>query len=377
MTDAADDKAARSTNEASRPLRLAVVGLGRIGLFHAQHAVELARTSGACELVAVVDPRPAVAKAACALAQKHNRSVRTFRTITELLAQTEVDAAVIASPTALHREHARSLIEGGCRVMVEKPLTNSPQQDYAFARELDLSHPHALMLAFQRRFDAPLLYAKEIVDRGAIGRPFKYVSVLEDSRLMPQGYASPGLLADMSVHNIDEILWLCGDRPLSAHATGSRIYTHRISPVEEDFDDALLQLCFPERRIAQIQVSRNHSAGYRVETWVFGEGGVVHVGGFRQNPREVVVEAYGTRGKIDVSHFSLRDYGPDVPEFLERFGEAYAAELANFVMHCRQNTAFEVNHNDGVRAMRIIEAGIQSIAQARVVTIAPPKASHH
>ena len=370
MTESAAEIGGRRPRDSDRPLRIAVVGVGRIGRVHAQHVVELSRASGSCELVALVDPRPEVNEQAHQLAREQNRPVGTFAAIAELLDQTEVDAAVIASPTELHREHAWGLIAGGCRVLVEKALTESPQQDYAFARELDRSHPHSLMLAFQRRFDAPLLYAKGLIDDGAIGRPFKYVSILEDSRLMPEGYSSPGLLADMSVHNIDEVLWLSGDQALRAQATGSRLFTHQISSVEEDFDDALLQLWFPDRRIAQIQVSRNHVAGYRVETWVFGERGVVHVGGFRQDLHDVVVDAYGPRARIDLSHFALRDYGPDVPEFLDRFGDAYAAELTDFVKHCREDTAFTVTHNDGVRAMRVIEAGVESIARKSAIPIA-------
>ena len=39
----------------SNPLKLAVVGVGRIGVFHARHTQELSRERGNCELVAVVD----------------------------------------------------------------------------------------------------------------------------------------------------------------------------------------------------------------------------------------------------------------------------------------------------------------------------------
>ena len=64
-----------------------------------------------------------------------------------------------------------------------------------------------------RRFDAPLLWAKAMLDKGAIGAPFKIVSILEDPVPPPEGYNSSGILSDMAVHNIDEILWLGGQRP--------------------------------------------------------------------------------------------------------------------------------------------------------------------
>src|SRR5947199_10871765 len=106
------------------------------------------------------------------------------------------------------------------------------------------------MLAFQRRFDEPLLYAKQLAKSGTIGRVFKIFSALEDSNPAPNGYRSGGILPDMSVHNVDEILWLTGRSPSEALAIGSRIYSHALTTSEEDFDDALLYLCFDQDLLA-------------------------------------------------------------------------------------------------------------------------------
>lgn len=345
----------------SNQLQLAVVGVGRIGAFHARHASELSAREGSCRLAALVDPRPDLPSLAAELSSIQGSEIQTFATLEAFFDDEPVDASVVASPTALHRSHAQALIDQGQRVLVEKPLTPSLVEDRAFAVELDTHKPNALMLAFQRRFDAPLLHTQALLDSGCIGRPFKFVSILEDSLLMPEGYESPGLLQDMSVHNVDEVLWLSGLSPTQVKAQGSRLYTHRIAPVEEDFDDALLQLEFQEEAVAQIHVSRNHVAGYRVETWVFGEEGVIHSGCFHQDPHEVVVEAYGRNGPIETRYFRLRDYGKPVPEFMDRFGDAYAAELHAFVEHCREGTPFPVDHGDAVRAMEVIDQGVRSL----------------
>ena len=342
-------------------LQLALVGGGRIGAFHARHVAELAACDGSCQLAALVDPRPDLAPLAREMEAIQGSEVNAFASLEACLDAGGIDAAVVASPTALHREHALRLIAGGLRVLVEKPLTPSLEGDRAFAAELEAHHPHALMLAFQRRFDAPLLHAKALVESGRIGRPFKYVSVLEDSRPLHKGYESPGLLQDMSVHNVDEVLWLSGQTPVGIRAHGSRLYSQAISSVEEDFDDVLLQIELADRSQAQIQVSRNHVAGYRVETWIFGEEGVVHVGAFHRDPHQVVLEAHGRHATIEVRTFPLRTYEADVPEFIDRFGDAYAAELKDFVDHCRSNTSFPVNHGDGLRAMEVIDAATASM----------------
>ena len=339
-----------------------MVGAGRIGAFHARHVAELAACDGSCQLAAVVDPRPGLPSLAEETGAIQGSEVRAFSSLAECLDAGGIDAAVVASPTALHREHAAHLVSRGLRVLVEKPLTPSLAEDRAFATELESHRPNnPLMLAFQRRFDAPLLRAKSLLDAGTIGRPFKFVSILEDSRPTPDGYESPGLLQDMSVHNVDEVLWLSGREPTKVHARGSRLYSQPLSTADEDFDDASLHLDFDDGSQAQIQVSRNHVAGYRVETWIFGEEGVIHVGVFHRNSHEVVLEAHGRDETIEVQTFPLRRYDGDVPEFMDRFGDAYAAELKAFVDHCRSGTPFPVDHADGVRAMEVIDAGTRAM----------------
>lgn len=112
--------------------------------------------------------------------------------------------------------------------------------------------------------------------------------------------------------------------------------------------------------IGQIEVSRNHVSGYRVETWIFGEKGQIHVGRFEQKPSEVTVETYGLDRPIDRKVFTMRDYGADAPEFVGRFGLAYKAELTHFVERCNQGLPFSVDHNDGLRAMEVIDAALRS-----------------
>lgn len=345
----------------SEPVKLAVAGLGRMGAVHALHVHELARDTQQCELAALADIDVERARR---FNSEIGRQVPIFSSLEALAKAGICNATVIVTPTDDHREHAATMIAAGHRVLLEKPLTGSLEADREFAAELDRDYPHALMLAFQRRFDEPLRYAKDLMESGAIGRVFKIYSALEDSNPAPNGYRSTGILPDMSVHNIDEILWLTGRRPSKALAIGSRIYSQALTTCVEDFDDALLYLWFDNDLIAQVQVSRNHVSGYRVETIIFGEEGQIHVGRFEQKPFEIVVEAYGPRGRtkpIAYKTFSMRDYGRSLPEFVDRFGAAYKAELAAFIECCRTGAAFPTTHRDGVRAQEAISAGMRAI----------------
>ena len=97
----------------------------------------------------------------------------------------------------------------------------------------------------------------------------------------------------------------------------------------EDFDDALLYMWFDDESVAQVQVSRNHVSGYRVESILFGENGQIHIGRFDQRLFDITVEAYGRRGREEAlasKTFTMRRYESVLPEFADRFGAAYKAE---------------------------------------------------
>ena len=356
-----------------KPLKLAVVGVGRIGVFHARHVQELGEAGGTCELAAVADRYGSTAEDVARNLQENQASeIRAFKSTSDLTDAGLIDAAVVASRTEHHEADARTLIDAGCRVMLEKPLAHSLDSAAGFVRYLshDNTKKQALMQAFMRRFDEPLCHAKALLDGNAVGAPFKVVSVLEDPHPPPVGYNSPGILPDMSVHNIDEAIWLLGSRPERASAMGANLHNYRITTVKEDFDDAFLQLAFPDEVIAQVQVSRNHVAGYRNETWIYGRSGLIHVGHFQEDPLQVSVEAYNREGAIEKKGFRMRDYGGEVPVFIERFGPAYKRELAHFVDRCLKDEPFSVTQEAGLQAMRVAEAGVRSLrAGATAVTI--------
>lgn len=338
-------------------LRLAVVGLGRIGKIHALHAHRLSG-AGRARLTALVDPNLQLARQ---LAAELGGDLAVCASVEELTATKAADAAIVSTPTGMHREHSRTLIDAGMRVLLEKPMTDSLAGDREFTAELNRSAPDALMLAFQRRFDPALMRAKELLKQGVVGRAFKIVSTLEDSAPLPDGYDSAGLLYDMAVHNVDEVLWLCGQRPQAAFATATPLYSHRLTSANEEFDDGFIQLWFEGELSAQIQVSRNHVSGYRVETWIYGEEGQIHLGCFRQDPHEVELEVYGRSKPILHERFRLERYNQPVPEFVDRFGLAYQAELAHFVDCCLLNKPFGVDQNDGLAAMEAIDAAVGSL----------------
>src|ERR1700722_17992201 len=105
-----------------KPLKIAVAGLGRMGVVHALHVHELARDTNTCELAAVADLD--VTRARNFLSDV-GRDVPIFPSVDALAAAGVCEATVIVTPTDSHREHAAKLIAAGQRVLVEKPLTGT------------------------------------------------------------------------------------------------------------------------------------------------------------------------------------------------------------------------------------------------------------
>lgn len=345
-------------------LRVGIAGLGRMGAVHALHLHEIASESEDVQVAAIADISK---EKADSVARTLALNVPILSSVEEMAEANLCDAVIVVTPTDQHRRHTALLLEKGCRVLLEKPLTGTLEGDREFAAVLDAQHPNAVMLAFQRRYDAALQYVKELLAVGSIGRLFKVYSSLEDSNPAPNGYQSSGILPDMSVHNVDEILWLTGATPRASLAVGSRLHSHRLTTCQEDFDDAMLYVWFEDGMVAQVQVSRNHVSGYRVETILFGEKGQIQIGHFAQKPLEVTVAAYGRRGDsqpIASRTFTQRKYEGDVPEFVDRFGAAYKAEIAAFLDCCRTGAAFPTSHRDGVRAQEVISAGMKAVLTA-------------
>src|ERR1700760_4469628 len=132
-----------------KKVRVAVIGVGYLGRFHAQKYAQLEE----CELVGVVDARAEAREAVAA--ELGTRALEDYRA---LLGQ--VEAVSIVTPTALHFPVARAFLEAGAHVLVEKPITETPAQ----ARELiDLAahHGRILQVGHLERFNSAILGAEE------------------------------------------------------------------------------------------------------------------------------------------------------------------------------------------------------------------------
>jgi predicted dehydrogenase len=195
-------------------VRMGIVGVGNIATLNVPGYLEHAR----CDVLALCDPRAEV------LERRRDewRVARRYTAVADLLADRDVDAVEILSPTPLHAEHAIAALEAGKHVSVQKPIANSVDAARRM-REAARANQRVLRVTEHCCFYPPLVKARELIRAGAIGDPsvvrIKTVVGRTESQfqatLDPAGYTwrfndeSPGgHLFDDVMHKYAMALWL-------------------------------------------------------------------------------------------------------------------------------------------------------------------------
>jgi myo-inositol 2-dehydrogenase / D-chiro-inositol 1-dehydrogenase len=312
------------------PVRVALIGAGRIGQ---RHAATLAREIPNVELALIADVHGPSAEALVAKVRCDCWSSDPD----EALADASIDAIVIASSTDSHAPLIIGAAEAGKQIFCEKPIALDLK---ATDRALDAVDRAGvrLQMGFQRRFDKAYAKAKELIDQGALGRVEAIRDTMRDPSPAPRAYleTSGGLYRDMTIHNFDCVRWLMGEEVTELFAMGSAI----VSPVIRELDDidtSVVSLRFANDSLGVIDNSRRSGFGYDVRTEVYGSEGALMIGYARDTPM-LRLDAKGIHS--DHIHW-----------FLERFDQAYIDELKVFVDGIIEGTPVPVDGNDARAAM--------------------------
>jgi predicted dehydrogenase len=187
-------------------VRTAVIGVGYLGRFHAQKYAVLPGS----RLVAVADAR-ADARDKVA-AELGCRAVADYR---EVLG--EVDAVSIATPTPLHFPIAKDCLERGIHVLVEKPVTETPEEARVLI-DTAARHGRILQVGHLERFNAAILALE-----GTLGTP----RFVESHRLAPfkERGTDVNVVLDLMIHDIDLIQSLVGAPIESIDAVGASVFS--------------------------------------------------------------------------------------------------------------------------------------------------------
>lgn len=327
-------------------LRFAQFGAGRIGAIHAANLAAMPQT----QLRTVVDVN---ADAARTLGARHGAKVGS---VAEALGDPDIDAVIIASSTDTHADLAIAAAKAGKAIFCEKPIDLSLRRvDACLAAVRKARVP--MFVGFNRRFDPSFSELRGRVTRGDIGAVEQVIVSSRDPGLPPLAYlkVSGGQFRDMTIHDFDMARWLLGEEPVELFVYGSCLVDPAVAKIG-DTDSVMVLLKTASGKLAHINNSRRASYGYDQRIEVHGAKGRLMAGNRTATTVELANDAAVTTDK-------------PLYFFLERYADAYRAELAAFVDAVVNGKPMPVTAEDGRQAIVLAEAAVKSLKTGRPVKL--------
>ncbi len=329
-------------------LKIAVLGVGRIGRMHAENIAAHPRAS----LAGVFDVNVAAAEE---IAQKFD--VPRFASAEAVFASDAVDAVLIATSTATHADLIEQAVAAGKPILCEKPIDLSLDRVNACAKVI-AGATVPIMLGFVRRFDRGHAAVRQAIADGRIGQVQQVFITSRDPGMAPDAYieASGGIFRDMTIHDFDMARFILGEEIEAVYATGSRLVDPALMQRCGDYDTVAVVLTTASGKQCVINNSRRSVYGYDQRVEAFGDAGMA----ISENRALNGMHLYGA---------DFTDARPPLMNFfIDRYAEAFAAEIGAFVDAVEKGAAPAVGFEDGRQALILAEAALRSVAEGRTMS---------
>jgi myo-inositol 2-dehydrogenase / D-chiro-inositol 1-dehydrogenase len=330
-------------------IRIAVLGCGRIGVMHAANIAAHPRAT----LAGVFDIHGPAAEAVAA-----KTGAKVFPSADAVFASRDVDAVLIATATDTHADLLELAVAAGKPILCEKPIDLSLARVNQCAAKISESAV-PIQMGFVRRFDPGHAAVRKAIESGDIGDLHQVVITSRDPGLAPEAYlkVSGGILRDMTIHDLDMARFILGEEVTAVFATGSRLVDPGLMEKLGDHDTVTVVLTTDTGRQAIITNSRRATYGYDQRVEALGTKGMAI--SENRRPHEMT---------LHTAEFTERAE-PLLNFFIERYREAFDAEISEFVEAVEQKRAPSVGFEDGRLALVLAEAALKSIAERRVVAV--------
>lgn len=327
--------------------KIAVLGVGRIGRMHAENIAAHPRA----ELAGVYDVHEPSAKE---VSQK--LGVKLFDSAESVFASQDVDAVLIATSTPTHADLLEQAVAAGKAVLCEKPIDLSLDRVNACAAKI-AGTDVPIMLGFVRRFDSGHSAVRKAIEAGKIGDLHQVIITSRDPGMAPASYVevSGGIFRDMTIHDFDMARFILGEEVTQVSATGSRLVDPDLMTKCDDYDTVTVVLKTATGKQCIINNSRRAVYGYDQRVEALGSAGMA----ISENHALNHVRLYSA---------SSTDQAPPLLNFfIERYEDAFFAEINAFVDAIENGTPAAVGFEDGRQALILAEAAILSLAENRTV----------
>ena len=309
----------------NRPIRFALVGCGRIA---GKHFEALARHADRAELVAVCDTDPAALAAAVARTQAPG-----FSTLGAVLARSNAEVIVLATPSGIHAAQAIEAAEAGRHVVTEKPMATRWHDGKAMVAACDRAGVQ-LFVVKQNRQNATIQLLKRAIEHRRFGRIYMVTVNVFWSR--PQEYYDSaawrgtweydgGAFMNQASHYVDLLDWLVGPVE-SVHAFTATLARH----IEVE-DTGVANIRWRSGALGSVNVTMlTHKQNFEGSLTIIGEKGTVRLGGVAVNEVEKweFAEPDPDDAKVtDASYQTSSVYGHGHPLYYDNVIRALQGEV--------------------------------------------------
>jgi myo-inositol 2-dehydrogenase/D-chiro-inositol 1-dehydrogenase len=343
-------------------VRVGVIGVGVIGQDHVRRISQVL-TGGAVVAVADVDAAragqvaaglPGVGLPGVGSPGVGSHGAVVHPTAADLIADSEVDAVLVASWGPAHEEQVLAAIAAGKPVFCEKPLAPSRE---ACLRIIDAEMARGrrlVQVGFMRRYDAGYRAMKATLEDGGIGAPLLMHCAHRNPSVPPYGFSTEMIISDSAVHEIDLVRWLFDEEIVAASIFKPR----RTSKAADELNDPLIvQLEMASGILVDDEVFVNAGYGYDIRGEVVCESGTVALA----DAGEVTLTANGLRG------------GRVPADWRDRFVRAYDAELQDWLTAVAAGTSTGPGSWDGFAAAAVTDSCLEALRTGNRTPVALPE----
>ncbi|MCP4889412.1 MAG: Gfo/Idh/MocA family oxidoreductase [Planctomycetaceae bacterium] len=342
---------------------IGIVGCGMIANFHAR---AIADAEGA-HLVGCADRKAEFAEA---FAEK--QGCRAFESLEAMLADPEIDAITVCSPSGAHLDPAVAAAEAGKHVIVEKPLEVTTERCDQIIQACEKSGVQ-LAVTFQSRFHESSRLMKQAVEQGRFGRVTMgdaYVKWYRSQEYYDSGawrgtwaLDGGGALMNQAIHSVDLLLWLMGDVEEISAMTAT--LTHERIEVE---DVAVANLKFKSGALGIIEATTTSFPGSLKRIEISGDQGsaVLEEEDLKEwNFAEETVEDADIRKRM--SGQTESGGGAADPSAIDHHGHTMV--FSDFVAAINEKRAPLIDGHQGRRSVEVIQAVYESAKSGQRVKL--------
>ena len=315
-------------------IRIAVIGAGLMGADHAKIVAE-DLPSATLQVICDMD-----ADRAKTIADTYGaREVATNPE--EVIARSDVDAVIVASPDFTHAPLSNACIAAGKRVLCEKPLSQSSDECIEVMSAEEAAGSRHVMLGFMRRYDQSYVEMSAALKEGVLGRALMMHNFHRNVETPAADFTGAMAITNSAPHEFDVVRHVLGTEYTSISAHQPKRSDARVAPV-------VMVLETVDGQLVTIEINNNAAYGYDVRAELVGELGSVSMNNV----------AYS---RTDMMLSSATRYDAD---WRGRYHEAYVRQNRDFIRFVETGVFPEIASDcwDGYCAAKVAETGVVALS---------------